>query len=732
MNRKLSSELVSLIHHIALNEAGWWDKVIQKIIISSVWLNKTPSTIDKISQDLKENFGLGITLGNEILNKNIQSLCDQNILYKIFDNQYKLSEKSRSEFENDLNNHESLIERVREFFNNQVKINCPEVFNNDCWNTFNDKLLIPTVNQLGAKTYELISGHKSTIEQTPIFHDYIDSFDEKLKKEIKKVVVAFFDSNNNDCRDYILRIINAYFYREAGNLSSETLQKINNIQSNNIEFNLFIDTNFLFSIMNLHDNPSNEAAISLKKLIDAINNKVRIRLYVTGRTLQESSGVIEFHKNNLKGISLKSNLIAAAINYEFSGFEKKYFDEISKTKKPINPDDYFEPYLKNILTVVRKLGVEYYNENYDKLSMDQNVIDDILESQEYQERLEKKERTYEQLLHDIMLWHFVKDKRPDYIESHIDAKYWIVTIDYRFLGFDRYKGKGNNSDLNLICMHPASLIQMLQFWVPRSKEFEEAILSNIRIPLFYNEFDNDSESMANLILKRLSHFENIENLSEDTITAVLQNKALINKLKSNQEREEQIDLIKDAIIEENNKIQNELNNSKSEKTALQTLVLDKDSEIKDLKNTIEKMSENNKESKNLINSLENRIKKIEDEKIATKKYEEEHDKWISKKNQHANDKWEEHKKSKFYLIYYIFICFLFLFVEYKLISDDEWKIYIPVITSIIGFVLPFILHKLKIDKLINSFNLIFSPKKTKDKMLSKYKDEYDEKEPEFE
>lgn len=32
-------ELVSLIHHVELNKAGWWDGAIRQFILAAIWLN---------------------------------------------------------------------------------------------------------------------------------------------------------------------------------------------------------------------------------------------------------------------------------------------------------------------------------------------------------------------------------------------------------------------------------------------------------------------------------------------------------------------------------------------------------------------------------------------------------------------------------------------------------------------------------------------------------------------
>ena len=713
MSRQLPSQLISLVHHIALNEAGWWDKSIQNFIISSVWLNQDLSTRESILNDLKNNFC--IDLDSNTFERNLTILIDiHKIMVKLSNNEFKLSEQSRKNFENDLDKHEKLIYRVKEYYNSQLNIYCTDINENDCWDSFNNNLLIPTVCQLGAKTYEIISGHKTTIEQTQIFQEYLCKMDENKRSAIKKVIIGFFDPKNSDCRDYILRMVNSFFYIEAGNLNENTLLKINNVQNKNIEFNIFLDTNFLFSILNLHDNPSNEAAISLKNLITKIKNKVNIKFYVVNKTLEEAVGVLDYQKNKLNEIVLFKNIIDATSTLDLSGLDKKYFDDIKKSNKPISPDEYFSPYLKNFLAVVRNHGVELYNDNIDKYNLDQRVIDDIISTQNYQEKFDKQ-KTYEQLLHDISLWHFVNDKRPKFIDSHLEAKYWIVTIDYKLLAFDLFKGKGKNSDINLICMHPASLVQMLQFWVPRSIEFENAIISNLRSPIFFSEFDNNSENVALEILKRLSRFEDIEDLSEETITDILHNQALRNKIASTKDINEQINLIKDTIIEENNRIQKQLEIEKLQKIALQTAITEKDKTISDKENKIDSLEKDFDSYKNIkdiqTQELQVRLEKIEKDYDSKKRFEEDLKKWEFDRTEKNDLKWQLYLQPKYYFIIFSIIWIFLIIILTATLSyvENQYIKYSP----LIFFIINTFVNLANKEKLSRSRKLLFSYEETK-------------------
>ena len=133
--------------------------------------------------------------------------------------------------------------------------------------------------------------------------------------------------------------------------------------------------------------------------------------------------------------------------------------------------------------------------------MRQDVIDDIVDRQKF-EKIKYKERakTYEQLKHDIVLWHLVKERRSAALNLPLEAGNWVVTVDYRLLGFDAYKRRYSPSKIP-VCIHPSALLQMLQFWVPRTSQFEEAMLGALRLPLLFHDFDPDVEAITMRILE---------------------------------------------------------------------------------------------------------------------------------------------------------------------------------------------------------------------------------------
>ncbi len=270
------------------------------------------------------------------------------------------------------------------------------------------------------------------------------------------------------------------------------------------------------------------------------------------RTIDEAKSSIAAAKAALAGIPSGSNFTLAALQVGFSGMAERFFHERLARAGKLSSEDWFEPYLRDFLAIARGKSVEVYNRNVDDYALRQDVIDDILSVQNHEmRRPEGRRKSYQKVAHDMILWHFVKDQRAAYIESPLDVHDWLLTIDFRLIGFDEFKLRQSNQSVP-VCVHPVSLIQLLQFWVPRSAAFEEAMLGSLRLPFLFREFDVDAERTSLRILKGLGRFEGRDDISEHTLTRVILNEGLRSRLQAEQadDVEGDVALIRDALVAE--------------------------------------------------------------------------------------------------------------------------------------------------------------------------------------
>lgn len=542
----LPTELAALVHHVELNRAGWWDKAIHRLVLAAVWLSDKSPTVPEIQGVLKNEFHL--TLNDAKVSAATQALESQNILVRLNGPAFRIPEDKRATFEAEIADAENATVKAKAYFGALVAELCSELQPDATWQMFESEFLAPLIKEVGANAYHLIAGQRMTADKK-LVQRFLGHFDAKLHSALNELVSRFLEPKNSDVRTYVSRLLHATFCVEASGLPENVIQKLNASSGKQIFFRLFVDTNFLFSILALHENPSNAAASELQDLIATLKGNPKVVLFVTPRTIEEAKHSISLAKWQLAGVPMGTNFTNAALRVGFSGMAEKFLEERRRRGGQLTADDWFDPYLNNFVSVSRGKNVELYNEKLDQYTTRQDVVDDIHLVMEAEKRRKSRRKSYEMIEHDMILWHLVDDNRPAYIESPIDAKEWILTVDFRFIGFDEHKQKKSAAKVP-VCLHPTSLIQLLQFWVPRTAEFEEAILGSLRLPFLFQEFDAEAERTSLRILKGIGRFENSENLSEEAITDVVLNEGLRARIKSEMNEDAETTLIRDALIDE--------------------------------------------------------------------------------------------------------------------------------------------------------------------------------------
>lgn len=545
----LPKEVAALVHHIELNRSGWWDKVIQRLALAAVWWSDHPPSADEIKQTLSQEFKL--SLSHDKLRAVISALEKQDLLVALPEGQYRIPDAKRLVFEQDIAAAEKVEFDARDFFCKLARELCADIDAIRAWSAFQTELLTPLIQEVGANAYHLIAGAGLRVDEN-LIDRFLKDFDPAFHSGLRELVTNFLDPKKDEVRAYVSRMLHARFCVEAGGLPEDAIQKLNATVGKQVQFRIFVDTNFLFSLLELHENPSNAAARELLDLISQLKSNPKVKLFIVPRTIEEAKTSIASTKQRLSGIPAGGNFTQAALSAGFSGMVEKFLSERLRRGGKLTAEDWFDPYLNDFVAITRGKGVEFFNESLDSYSQRQDVVDDILYVLEFEKRFDEgKRKSYQKVAHDMILWHFVRDQRPAYIESPIDARDWILTVDFRLIGFDEYQQRKSESKIPL-CLHPTSLIQLLQFWVPRTKEFEEAMLGSLRLPFLFQEFDVESERTSLRILKGLGRFEGRDDISAETITSVILNDGLRARLQSEKpgNGETEIALIRDALLEE--------------------------------------------------------------------------------------------------------------------------------------------------------------------------------------
>ena len=595
----LPPELLSLVHHVELNKSGWWDKALQQVILAAMWLTDESLTPQGVAAAISDSFS--VNLGPEKIAGQIDILCETNTLVRLPDGSIKISEQSFNELQQGLVIADENASQVKKLFIEHVERACPSIESEQCWQRFNAECLAPLVQELGARTYELVFGMTFDMESSISSSQLSRLYPPELGQQLRSAFIKFLVPKNAAVRSYVLGYLNAYFFLEATNLRNETLQELSERIDKKLTFTIFLDTNFLFSILDLHENPANETAFLLLKVLRTVSQHVATKLYVFRLTVEEAQRVLFAFRETLKGTTLTPNLAESVVESGLSGIPLKFAQACAASGGPIDPESYFNPYLTDFNAILRGKGIELYNEKVDHHLTKQEVIDDIIELLDSEAPpTAERDRRYKALEHDMVLWHFVRDKRLIHIDSPLQANFWVVTIDNKFLNNDQFKTR-KTSDTIPVCINPTTLIQMLQSWVPRTPEFEEAMLASLRLPFLFQEFDTASEQVTIRILKALSRFENVGDLSTDTIAHVLMNDAVRQRLASEEDPEKRFDAVRDSVFAQEQEIRVHLDEAQRESHDLRTQIGE---QVQTSKSAQEQLTEQIQKAQELKRQLE--------------------------------------------------------------------------------------------------------------------------------
>ena len=574
----LPRELVSLVHNIELNRGKWWDKAVQGLITSAMLESRVPLSANGIVDYLRQR--LRIEICESRLRSSLSALLTSGSIVELQQDLFKMSESALYELDRQLQEMDLLYGRVQNRFDRclmELGIN-----NTDgLWKAFDTECLFPIIFDQGARAYSFLTGKDHGWDK----HDVVDTFVAKhgmgYESVLRSGMIAFLDPSDLDIRRYVLGNLRAAFAIKSANLTASEIALLARRMKVHPRLKIFVDTNVLFSILRLHQNPLDQSARYLISLTPKLVGAVTAHFYVLPTTLKEMEMTLTAMRGWLGDIRLTPSMSRVAAAQGIPGLPAKYVEVAQSATIPMSVGEFLSPYSRGLLPMLRELGLDIFNDaQIHQYGTIQKVIDDISEQLQYeQSKFGRDAKTYERLLHDIAMWHFTYDKRPARsIGSLLEAEYWIVTIDGRLLGFDSYKSRVTGNGVP-VCVSPSTMISMLQFWAPRTEELDQAIISGLR-PLFCESQGNEVESVSISILRALSRYEDVGDLSEETIANILTNESLRQRMGDSVDDEDN-ELIREAVFQECAKNQDELVQLKTELEAARTAVAEHERSLAD-------------------------------------------------------------------------------------------------------------------------------------------------------
>lgn len=303
---------------------------------------------------------------------------------------------------------------------------------------------------------------------------------------------------------------------------------------------LFLDTNFIFGILDLHSHQLSEVSRQLIEVIKA--NKLPFKLYYHEATLGELRDTIYAIADRLKDRRWSQAMSRAVVRSgQFSGLELQYHSRNAEI--PIDPDLFLERY-EHIPGLLSEHGFKIYRSRMTKdLDDERHLL--VADYDEYIKRHRpNRPKPYKAMDHDIRVWQTVRGlKAGD--PSILDGGSYILSVDYSLYGFDRHK-RGKSGEP--LVMLPNQLLQLLRPLVPTTDDFDRTFVETFAIPEF-RVAGGDYEEAKHDVLDRLAAYSD---LPEQTAADLLANQVLLDRVREGKGKPEAIAAaVENALAQEN-------------------------------------------------------------------------------------------------------------------------------------------------------------------------------------
>lgn len=323
-----------------------------------------------------------------------------------------------------------------------------------------------------------------------------------------------------------------------------------------IDWTLYLDTNVLYSLLDLHSHPENQSVKSLIKLINDNKDLIKIKLRYSNYTYEELKN--KRSDFNTLDDKMPANAIRAILKSDkVDEFAKEFYTKLLDNSNTIHPSKVIRFSQMELDSQSIKIGrnskrVESLGESFIDAQMN-DYLQFIDNRNTIREQFSKDKginfnptfRGDAQVRHDIILREIIRSSRrlkPEQNLTMNNVKFFGLTLDSMLISYDRFKVKSfYDEDSYPIFFKPSFLLDKLTRILPiKTDDYKVAFIKAITTKGFYR---NASKSQDVLELVNYLKSKGIDNT--DVIYNIISEDLFLEKLKSNESNE---DFNKDEFI----------------------------------------------------------------------------------------------------------------------------------------------------------------------------------------
>lgn len=521
------------------------------------------------------------------------------------------------------------------------------------WQVFVE-FLYSNFYEYGQEALRRFHPHLDGENQSEKDEDFLQIAFEKLKDKqlsflFRIVVEKFPDYASQDDLDFLNDL--AQKTLSFASLGVDPKIADSTLEKSLIDWVLYLDTNVLYSLLNLHSHPENESSEALIILIRDNKENIDITLRYSELTKKELSAKRDDFK--LLDDKLTDPAIKALLRSdELDDFSKQFYEHLlSDRKSTLHPSEVIDlstDLLKrsNVDIARNQKRVEQIGEDYLNIRIQEyrRFIDfkNEIKQQFYDEKkipFRPIYRSDKQITHDITLREIILHQRASFTTknqatpSFNSIKYFAVTLDQILIDFDKQQLRDHQDEKSFpIFFKPSFLLNKLIRVLPiKTPNYKKAFLKAVSSRGFNKDVRKSRD-----ILKIVNFLKTQGIDNEDVVYNLISEEIFLEKFKNAQNETDfnQGDFIQSELNKELNEREVELNKTKDE---LKRKAEEADNQTKKSKSLESKKSSLQEELihyRNALTKLNKDVKKLQSRPVQ------------SNSQTSINFKAEEQKKEK--------------------------------------------------------------------------------------
>ncbi|MEO3405455.1 hypothetical protein AAFN85_16210 [Mucilaginibacter sp. CAU 1740] len=542
-------KVFSKLSHIkALSHDQKFEQVVQNIITYSLINNNQEI---KGEQDLADNIVkvYGISIRTHIVQSNLDRLLDNGSVIKnpstrAITLQPQIAERIKKR----ISDNTELESKVKSKWLYEIAQVLPEISADNyemLWRHLTD-YLFNVLEQHGVETLNLLNpslkvSDEAQLSLTSILEKVIKENGGQFSKEnLTNAINQFILKADEERTSYLSQLVDATFTSFALTSDNDTVNFLNNRFQNLF---LFLDTNFIFGILDLHKN--NEDASAREILSEIKKNNFPFQLTFHPETLSEFKRAFDSKALFIKSTkwSRETSRLALAVD-GLSPLEELFHKE--NVENNIDPEVFLDKY-DHVDLIIKDLGLTEYTVGKKSVYDSAEVEEDIEKYKTfYESNKNRKPKTYQGFKHDIEVLREVRSlnlKKTKFLES----KAFFLSSDYVLSKFERENYK-RRWEINFI-ISPSTFLQLIRPFVQNDYVTNKKFIDTFSIPDL-RTFEIDYTGTRSKTLQILN--DSYHDTSFKTKVAILRDQVLLEKFeKLSTDQLAQIELIENRIAVEN-------------------------------------------------------------------------------------------------------------------------------------------------------------------------------------